>query len=190
MVGIMAEINNRTDSDDLVLRARTDADALGRLYELYYECVFKFCVHRLFNKQIAEDITSEIFLQVARQIKSFPGRTEDDFRNWLYAIAANHANAFIRKSSRRAKLLEEVAASMSAEAADCSEKPDWPQLYSAILKLKPKYQTIITLRFFENMDFVQIAKIINAGPATVRITLHRILKKLRNHLQKMADEGV
>jgi RNA polymerase sigma-70 factor (ECF subfamily) len=190
MVGIMAEINNRTGSDDLILRARTDADALGRLYELYYERIFKFCVHRLFNKEIAQDITSEIFLQVARRIKTFSGRTQTDFQNWLYAIAANHTNGFIRKSSRRTKLLEEAAVSMSAEAADCSVKLDWPQLYSAILKLKPKHQTIITLRFFENLNYVQIAKIINTGPAAVRVTMHRILKKLKNHLLNSADGGL
>jgi RNA polymerase sigma-70 factor (ECF subfamily) len=189
MVGIMAEINNRTGSDDLVLRARTDADALGRLYELYYERIFKFCVHRLFNKEIAQDITSEIFLQVARQIKTFSGRTQADFQNWLYAIAANHANAYIRKSSRRKQLLSEATASLCAETADCPDKLDWPQLYSAILKLKPKDQTIIILRFFENMNYEQIAKIINVGPAAVRVTMHRILKKLKNHLLNSADEG-
>jgi RNA polymerase sigma-70 factor (ECF subfamily) len=189
MVGAMAKINNRIDADNLVLQARTDADALGRLYELYYERIFKFCVHRLFNKDIAQDITSEIFLQIASQIRNFPGLTEADFNNWLYAIAANHANAYIRKTSRRKQLLTEVAASFCAETADCPDELDWPRLYSAILKLKPKHQTIITLRFFENLNFEQIAKIINARPATVRVTLHRILKKLRNHLQKSVDEG-
>jgi len=60
-------------------------------------------------------------------------------------------------------------------------------LYQAILKLKPKHQTIITLRFFENLEFEQIGKIINAREATVRVMLHRILKKLRNHLRAIVD---
>ncbi len=188
MVGVMAKIDRRTNIDDLVVQARTDADALGQLYELYYERIFRFCVHRLFSKEAAEDITSTVFLQVAQKIRSFPGRTKEDFRNWLYAIAAKQANAYIRKTSRRSRLFTEAAAStIATNCTDHSAELDWPTLYTAILELKPKHQTIVVLRFFENMEFEQIAKIINARPATVRVTLHRILKKLRNHLQTVVD---
>jgi len=98
MVGAMAKLVQRTEDNDLVLRAKTEAEALGRLYELYYERIFRFCVYRLFNKEIAEDVTSAVFLNVACWMRSFKGRSEQDFRNWLYAIAANQANAYIRKS--------------------------------------------------------------------------------------------
>ncbi len=185
MVGAMAKVDERTEDDDLVLRARTQADALGRLYELYYERIFRFCVHRLFNKEIAEDVTSTVFLEVARTIRSFKGRGEQDFQNWLYAIAANQANAYIRKTSRRKKLLETAAGSMTASNAggtDKSSGPDWPQLYKAILKLKPQHQTIVTLRFFENLKYEQLAQILDVKEATVRVTLHRILKRLRGLL--------
>ena len=196
MVGAMAKTVKRTDPanpscrDDLILRARTDADALGQLYELYYERIFRFCVHRLFIKEVAEDVTSTVFLEVARRIRTFKGRTEQDFRNWLLRIATNQANAYIRKTSRRKKLLAEAASSMrttAAESTDNSSELDWPMLYQAILKLKPEHQTIITLRFFEKLDFEQIAKILNAREATVRVMLHRILTKLRNHLQTVLD---
>ncbi len=185
MVGAMAKVLERTEDDDLVLKARTQADALGRLYELYYERIFRFCVHRLFNKEIAEDVTSAVFLQVARGIRSFKGRTEADFQNWLYAIAANQANAYIRKTSRRRKLLAEAVGSMMGSAAGGTDNsPDWPRLYTAILKLKPQHQTIVTLRFFENLKYEQLAKILNVKEATVRVTLHRILKRLRGLLTK------
>jgi RNA polymerase sigma factor (sigma-70 family) len=188
MVGAMAKVVEAREDDDLVLRARTQADALGRLYEAYYEPIFRFCVHRLFNKEIAEDITSTVFLQVARKIRSFKGRTEQDFGNWLYAIAANQANAYIRKTSRRKKLLAEAARSMRAfKNSEQAPEPDWPRLYAAILKLKPKHQTIVTLRFFENLRYEQIAQILNVKEATLRVTLHRILDKLRKHLLTVFD---
>jgi RNA polymerase sigma-70 factor (ECF subfamily) len=110
-VGAMAEIERQTDKkEELVLKARSDADALGQLYDLFYDRIFRFCVHRLFSRDIAEDVTSSIFLAVASNIKNFKGRTEADFQSWLYAIAVNHTNAYIRKTSRRQKLLEEAAA--------------------------------------------------------------------------------
>jgi len=187
MVGAMAKVIERTE-DDLVLKARTQAEALSRLYEIYYERIFRFCVHRLFDKEIAEDVTSTVFLEVARSIRLFKGGTLQDFQNWLYAIAANQANAYIRKTSRRKELLKEAAAFMMAsESADESSEQDWPRLYAAILKLKPQHQTIVTLRFFENLKYEQIAQILNVKEATVRVTLHRILNQLRNNLQNMFE---
>jgi len=190
MVGAMAKLVECSEENNLVLKAKTQPEALGRLYEMYYERIFRFCVHRLFNKEIAEDVTSAVFLQVARRIRGFKGRSGQDFRNWLYAIAANQANAYIRKSSRRKKLLAEAADSMIpavAGSADMSYEPDWPGLYAAILKLKPRHQTIVTLRFFENFSYEQIAQILDVKEANVRVTLHRILNKLRNQLQTVYD---
>jgi len=187
MVGAMAKSVKQTDADNIVLRARTEAEALGQLYELYYERIFRFCVHRLFSKETAEDVTSIIFLEVASRIRSFGGRTEQDFQNWLYAIAANQANAYIRKTSRRKRLLAEAAGSMTDNTTDNSSELNWPRLYAAILKLNSEHQTIITLRFFENMEFEQIAKILDAREATLRVTLHRILKKLRRRLETVFE---
>ena len=187
MVGAMAKVEVR-ENNDLVLRARTQTDALARLYERYYDRIFRFCVYRLFDKEIAEDVTSMVFLEVARKIRGFKGRTEQDFRNWLYAIAANQANATIRKSSRRKKLLAQATRSMRASnCSDDSSEPDWPSLYAAILKLKPQHQTLVTLRFFENFSYEQISQILNVKEATLRVTLHRILNRLRNHLTSVFD---
>ena len=189
MVGAMAKTVERDNNDDLVLRARTDADALGRLYDLYYERIYRFCLLRVFERETAEDLTSTIFLQLARSIRKFAGRTERDFSNWLYRIAANHANAYIRKSLRRKQLRISHLHLREPATTDEQSRISWPTLYTVLMKLKPEHQTIITLRFFENMEFEQIAKIIKAKPATVRVTLHRILRKLRSHLQAIADGG-
>ena len=184
MVGAMAKFVEKTEENDLVVKAKTQAGALGELYEMYYERIFRFCVHRLFNKEIAEDVTSAVFLQVARGLRGFKGRSEQDFRNWLYAIAANQANAYVRKSSRRKKLLAEAADSIARAGSNYpSPEPDWPRLYAAILRLKPRHQTIVTLRFFENFSHKQIAEILDVNESNVRVTLHRILNKLRNQLK-------
>lgn len=77
MVDAMVKKLTQTDRDELVDLARTDTDALGGLYELYYERILRFCVHRLFNRTVAEDVTSAIFLDVARKIGGFKGNSED-----------------------------------------------------------------------------------------------------------------
>jgi len=189
MVGAMAKFVEQTQ-DNIVHRARTEANALGQLYELYYDRILRFSVHRLFNKEIAEDVTSTVFLEVARRIRTFAGQNEQDFGNWLYAIAINQTNSYIRKTSRRRKLLAEAADLIRAkrdESNGNSSEPDWPRLYAAILKLKPQHQTIIALRFFENLPYERIAQILNIKETTLRVTVHRILKELRRCLRNVFD---
>jgi RNA polymerase sigma-70 factor (ECF subfamily) len=187
MVAIMAKPVEQTGYDDLVELAKTQAGALAKLYELYYDRIFRFCVHRLFNRATAEDVTSTVFLTVARMMQGFKGQTEQDFRAWIYTIAANQANAYIRKTSRRKRLMESVVAHRRADEEDAGEGEwsslDWPTLYAAIQQLKPEHQTILTLRFFENMDYDEIGRIVETRPATIRVTLHRILRRLQDELR-------
>ncbi|HUW19832.1 MAG TPA: sigma-70 family RNA polymerase sigma factor [Sedimentisphaerales bacterium] len=188
----MAKIAKPTDKDDLVVRARTDAEALGRLYDMYYEQIYRFCLCRLFSKEAAEDVTSAVFLAVARGMPGFTGRKQQDFANWLYRIAANHANFYIRKASRRKDLFAEATGSIMASRTDSASdppEPDWPVLYAAVARLKLQHQSIIVLRFFENLGFEQIAQILKTRPSTVRVRLHRALKQLRNHMQAVMDGG-
>lgn len=198
MVAIMAKPVEQTAYDDLVILAKSQAAALGRLYELYYDRIFRFCVHRLFNRSVAEDITSSVFLTVARTMREFKGRTEQDFRSWVYTIAANQANAHIRETLRHQRLMGNVVAhrrerleadGVDGPDADAWSNLDWPALYAAIRELKPEHQTLLTLRFFENMDYDEIARITGTRPATIRVTLHRILRRLQGVLRGDADES-
>ncbi len=165
--------------------AKTQAAALGRLYELYYDRIFRFCVHRLFNRTTAEDVTSSVFLTVARTIRDFKGQTEQDFRSWVYTIAANLANAHIRKTMRRKRLMNNVAVHWHEDEENSApwSRLDWPTLYAALQELKPEQQTVLTLRFFEDMDYDEIGRVVEARPATIRVTLHRALRRLQEALQ-------
>ena len=54
-LGAMVKNEQRSHTDDLVVRARTDGEALSKLYERYYGPIFGFCVYRLFVREVAED---------------------------------------------------------------------------------------------------------------------------------------
>lgn len=174
-------------ADELVSRARTDRQAMGRLYDLFYPAIFRYCLHRLFVRTAAEDVTSEVFCYVVDEMHCFDGDSVSQFQAWLYAIATRRVNAYIRINKRRRQLLESAAQmrmferSVSSQPADML---DWPALYEAILDLKPRDQAIITLRFFESLSHEQIASILNIKPVTVRVALSRALQKLRARLDR------
>jgi RNA polymerase sigma-70 factor, ECF subfamily len=178
--------------DGVVLRARTDREALGQLYDAYYPRVFRYCFRRLFVRAVAEDVTSEVFLHVASNIGQFQGASEEDFCRWVFRIATNEVNAWLRQTKRR-RLLWETAAQDGQGAADVGsssgstniEMLDWPLVYRAIACLKPRDQAILVLRFFEQMSHKEIAEVLCEHPDTIRTALNRTLQALRKQLQSM-----
>lgn len=184
MVDAMTKRLMKNTSSGIVVRARDDAVALGMLYEKYYEHIYRFCVHRVYCKAAAEDVTSSTFLAVAGKIGEFDGDTDGELRAWIYSIAVNQANSYIRKNLRRQELLKTNASIIvKQEQSGQSSSDNWPEVYSAIRKLKPLSQTIITLRYFEDFTHEQIAQVVDKKPSSVRVILHRSIKALRKQLK-------
>ncbi|MHC4862449.1 MAG: RNA polymerase sigma factor [Planctomycetota bacterium] len=168
-----------------------DPAVFTRLYRRHYDAVFRYCVHRLFDRQAAEDVTSTVFFKVVENVRRFKG-TEQQFRNWLYRIATNAVNNHLRQAARRDALLKAVEQS-TVPTTDCPDSGNESAEKLAVLKqalqtLKPRYQTIITLRFFENLKLTEIAEVLGSRPGTVRSQLARALAKLRNRLAAFEQE--
>lgn len=96
-----SESPGSVDADELIVRAKTDRAALSRLYECYYPEVARYCLRRLFVRTVAEDVISDVFLEIATRLTTFPGRTNTEFRRWLFRITTNAINQYLRKSRRR-----------------------------------------------------------------------------------------
>ena len=184
-------LNNQHNADQLVIDAVTDVESFAQLYRAYYSRIYRFCLHRVYRNEEAEDLTAAVFLTVAKKIKMFKGNTEVDFSRWIYKIAANKANTHIAKTIRQKKLLNIHTSTLANQPKESqNEFPiDWTTLYAHILRLNQLQQTIITLRFFENMTHEQIAAIVGKKPMTVRVTLHRTLKELKDKINH-PDRGV
>jgi len=172
----------RDDDARIVVWSQRDPAAFVRLYRRHYDAIFRYCAHRLFERTTAEDITSEAFLKVIESFESFRG-DDIQFRNWLYRIATNAVNQHLRRSARRSRLLTIVREQTSDRTSDSKESSEkWNLLRDAVLALKPRYQTIITLRFFENMKLTEIAEVLDSSPGTVRSQLARALARLKKIL--------
>ncbi|MGD9109612.1 MAG: sigma-70 family RNA polymerase sigma factor [Phycisphaerales bacterium] len=191
MVTAAARERQKSIVDAYIPRAKYDPQALGYLYDVFYDRIFSFCVHRLFDRHAAEDVTSEVFLTVAQKISRFQGETPEQFGNWLYSIAAKKTSAWLRKTSIRKKHLGKIALSSQLVSDECdkaSETEQYALVYQAIMKLRPKYQTIITLRFFEGLGYHRIGKIMNITRVSAGVILHRALKKLKKYIQELGGE--
>lgn len=172
--------DNAVDEDEaLILVAREDVEAFGRLYDKYYKSIFRYIYHRTLDHALTEDLTSNTFFAAFRHIGRYRWN-RIPFNAWLYRIATNEIRMHLRKQRQ--------LSSMDLDPASAGEnvmvEEDYAALHQAILKLKPIYQAVITLRFFEDKTISEISRITGKKEGTVKSQLHRGLEKLRHALER------
>lgn len=164
------------------IRTNSDNENFIRLYRSNYDAVFRYCVHRLFDRHTAEDVTSHVFLKAVENFGRFNG-DDQQLRNWLYTIATNAVHNYLRTAVRHNGQLKHIAQySERQNIGDEASTETIALLKKAVFSLKTKEQTIITLHFFEKMKLEEIARTIGSRPGTVRSKLSRAIVKLRKKM--------
>ena len=195
----MSDIPQAADSgpeDDPLQAARGDREAFGRLFDRFYPDVFRYALRRMLVRAAAEDVTSDVFLQVARHLRSFGGETLQDFRRWLFRIASNAINARLRQSLRRQELLEAAVRLGAVHVPDADPLPlhgdplDWSEVYAALEQLSERDQELLSLRYFAGLETSQIAGTLGMTDGAVRTALSRTLQHLRDRLRTTASTRV
>ena len=184
MHGGMAELT-QVDVEAMVRDARAgDAHALGRLYDTYRDRVVRFATGRLGDAEKAEDVTSETFESVLRNLGSY--RAGTDFEAWLFTIARRRvADHFRRRSRRREVELDETvhpdrhlpAVAGPEEAVLAAERR--AEVAGAFRRLRADQQEVLALRVLGGLSAVQVAEVLGKSEGAVRVAQHRALRSLR-----------
>lgn len=162
----------KTDMDKHAFAGQLQADR-ARYYRIAYSYVK--------NEQDALDIVSEAAYRGLRDLRSL--RSPEFFRTWMTRIVVNCAIDFLRKDSRLVSL--DDSAPEPVEVADTAlQCEDTLDLYDALDVLTERDKTCVTLRFFEQYSFVEIARILGEPETTVKTRVYRALKKMRAYLEK------
>jgi RNA polymerase sigma-70 factor (ECF subfamily) len=173
-----------SESDEYYIDRCLDghADDFRYLVRRYQAVLLAHLAGKLGSQDSAEEAAQESFVRAYFKMNKLKKR--ESFFRWLLTISDRVAKNHQRKEQRRRR--REAVRPGSAAAQRPGLSQDYA-LEAAILKLKPEHKTIVTLRFFDNLEYEEIGQIMNVRPATLRVTLHRILKKLRNRLQPVPD---
>jgi RNA polymerase sigma-70 factor, ECF subfamily len=169
------------DEKHLILRSQTDPEAFRPLYEKYFKRIFLFVLHRVGDKSLAADVTSQVFLKALVHIKRFKFRGLP-FSSWLFRIALNECNDYFRKTSRyRIVRLEDAAVEhLYEELTHATREEDLRQQLPAILqKLSAEELQLIELRFFEQRPFREVAEIIGITETYAKVRVYRIVQKMK-----------
>lgn len=172
----------------LLKRAQSyDEQAIGELYDHYAPLLYAYLYRRVQDAQLAEDLTSEVFVRVLQAIQD-ERFWHTSFRAWLYRIAHNQVVDYFRHQARVTMLpLEEHLVADSGDDLEMAheEKRTHAAVGAAIRRLTPDQQQVLTLRFGEQMKTQEVADIMNKSLGAVEALQHRALAALR----KMVNQG-
>jgi RNA polymerase sigma-70 factor (ECF subfamily) len=146
--------------------------------EAYYRLAYSY-VH---NKDDALDIVQDAICKALGYSKSLNDPTA--IKSWFYRIVVNTSLDFIRKNKRLVYVEDEDLEVLGPSKSDQYEDFD---LQQALEKLPTMSKTIITLRFFEDMTFEEIAQILDQNINTVKTRFYTSIRKLRIELDDIAE---
>ncbi|MDD3386474.1 MAG: RNA polymerase sigma factor [Candidatus Pacebacteria bacterium] len=170
---------------DIILRIKNkDKDAFQKLFDLYYDKILKYVFRRTLDVEYSKDITSNVFLKVLDNIDNFRWK---NFNAWIFKIATNETNQYFRKQNRYKLIIDdpEIYFNLSDNnkaSIEIEKKVDNDKylliLNKAIKQLKPIYQDILHLRYFEELPYNEISIILRKNESTIRVYAKRAIEEL------------
>lgn len=186
--------------DDEMLVAKFQAvqqDAFDELMKRYKHKIYAYVLRSVKNNEDAQELTSEVFFKVYRALGKW--RPEACFSTWLYKIAHNQSIDHHRAKSRRMtySLDDEELSIDEPAASDLASNPQWQLeeqdrhriIRAAIDQLSPKQREVFVLNRYEGLQIKEIAEVLGMAEGTVKIHLHRAMKKLRSLLHPLWEQN-
>ena len=159
-----------------------DSAAFERLLQRYYTTVYRTAFRWCGIREDAEDIAQEVFVKIARKLKTFAGRSS--FKTWLYRITINTAKDFGRKHASRwvyETSADEAAAPDHANPGG-EEVVAARQLMEAIGRLSPRQKAAAMLVWAEGLTHKEAARVLSCAETTVSGHLFQAREKLKKML--------
>jgi len=165
-----------------------------QLYDQYVEKIYRYIFFRVGSEELAEDLTSDVFLRSWQYINQTEGpnpgtKKLENPRAFFYQVARNLIADFHRQKDRSPISLGEITDKRIADKEDgpieiISKTMEIETVRKALVGLNDDYQEIIIWRYLEEMEIKEIADILGKSDGAVRVLLSRAL----NSLKRLLDE--
>jgi RNA polymerase sigma-70 factor (ECF subfamily) len=183
----------QTTSDDVLIGriAAGDRLAMQVLYARHHVRVYRFVLRLVRNEATAEDLISEVFLDVWRQAATFEGRSA--VSTWMLGIARFKALSALRRKGEEA--LDDEKAEAIVDHGDDPEialakKDKGAVLRQCLTKLSAEHREIVDLVYYHEKSVEEVAAIVGIPEATVKTRMFYARKKLSELLKELGiDRG-
>lgn len=165
-----------------------DMGAFENLVRRYQGDVFRFSLHLVSDRNLAEDVTQETFIRAYRFLKRYRG--DSRFSTWLFSIARNCVQDEFRKAGRRARLVKKIEGGTTAALPP--EQISAPEVREALATLPPELLEPVVMIDVFGFSYREVSEITATSEGTIKSRVHRARERLVQLLgpqdQEDADE--
>jgi RNA polymerase sigma-70 factor (ECF subfamily) len=180
-VSALAATAGKTSSDEILVEqiAAGSKPAMQALFARHRTYVYRWLLRLVSNETLAEDLLSEVFLDVWRQAGRFQCRSS--VSTWLMSIARHKALSARRRRTKGAELDEKIEATIADPANDpevALQEKDRGELVRRALMRSIEHREVIDLVYYHEKSVDEVAQILDVPPATVKTRMFYARKKL------------
>lgn len=177
--------NNLKTELEWIQLAKRDPEKFSPLYEKYHEQIFRYIYQRMDDKEIAFDVTSQVFFKAIKNLDKYEFRGVP-FGSWLYRIAKSEIyQTFRDKTAKRAINIETVQLATFMDVFEDEENErNNKRLLKAIESLRETDVQLIEMRFFEQRPYREIGEMLSITENNAKVKTFRALDKLKQEFYK------
>jgi RNA polymerase sigma-70 factor, ECF subfamily len=178
---------------------RGDAASFERIVVAYQQKVFNLAYRLLGDREEAEDLTQEVFVNVFRHLSNFRG--DSQFSTWIFQVTLNHCRNRFKYLKRRfhhaTESIDDPLQSEEGEIGrDLPDEADMPEemmyrrqvqrlVQVALGELREEYREMVALRDIQELSYQEIGEILGLPEGTIKSRLHRARLELKEILMRL-----
>ena len=178
---------NHLDDKELLLQFKNESTrepAFTRIIKKYQEKLYWHIRRMVVDHDDANDVLQNMFIKVWKNLDNF--REDSQLYTWLYRIATNESLTFIDQQKKRASISlsdEEGVLSnkLQADKDFDGNKLEW-KLQLAIQQLPEKQKAVFNLRYFDEMPYQEMSRVLETSEGALKASYHHAVKKIEDYI--------
>ena len=171
---------SQDEEQSIVAKAQQgDQQAFYQLYELYHRRMYALCWRMLADKESAEDVCQEVFVQLWKNIANFRG--DSKFSTWLHSVATNVVLGHLRKHKTWLQKVFSIEDNPAPEQGE--EMSELSSLDKQIMRLPERARLVFVLFAVEGYRHEEIAKMLNMAVGSSKAQYHRARQLLQEWVE-------
>jgi len=155
------------------------------LMDSFQEPIYNYIRRLVVSHEDAEDVLQEVFIRVYRNLNQFRG--ESSLSTWIYRIATNESLRLLnaRKDEEAIsadEVQEELIGKLKASDYIDYENELAVKFQEAILSLPEKQRLIFNLRYYDELDYEEIGRILDSKTDTLKVNYHYAKEKIKEYI--------
>lgn len=182
----MGTTTTYSEEELVILLKQQSREAFNYLYKHYAGVLFGVVNKVIYDEQTSQDVLQEVFVKIWNNISQYNAE-KGRIYTWMINIARNAAIDKLRSKGEIMKskiqtgedIVSNIGAGMKTE-----QKTDTIGLREMVAGLKPEYQSIVNLAYFNGFTLDEIAKTLDMPLGTVKTRMRHAMQLLREHFKR------